>query len=114
LSKDIVFVFCSPAATSFGVPYYLCFVQSSTHEKGLSQQELHEALTGQSQKTPEGSKHKARFGEMVGMASRMMVMSQSQPLRRWSPDGVLLALQQTLSQIVDSGREVHQHTYDVL
>ena len=40
----------------------ICFyvLQSSPLEKGLSQQELFEALSGQKLKTPEGSKHKSK------------------------------------------------------
>lgn len=91
MSKDIVFVFCSPAATSFGVPYYLCFVQSSTHEKGLSQQELHEALTGQSQKTPEGSKHKSKVrgdgGHGQSHDGDVAVTTPEKMESRWSTPG---------------------------
>jgi len=37
-----------------------CVLQSSPLEKGLSRQELFEALSGQKLKTPEGSKHKSK------------------------------------------------------
>ena len=52
---------------------------------------------------------------MVGVVSRVMltVKQQLPPLSRWSPDGVLLVLQHTLSEVVDSGRGAHQQTHDV-
>ncbi len=72
---------------------YLCFVQSSPLEKGLSQQELLEALTGRSLKTPEGSKHQGKVqgdgghGQSSDADSHVAVTTPEQVESRWSTPG---------------------------
>ncbi len=72
---------------------YLHFVQSSPLEKGLSRQELFEALFGQSLKTPEGSKHKSKGqgdggrGQSSDADSDVTVTTPEQVESRWSTPG---------------------------
>ena len=90
---------------------YLYFLQSSPHEKGLSQQELLEALTGQSLKTPEGSQHKSKVQGDGGHCqssdadSDVAVMTPEQVVSRGSSPGA--AAHSVRSR-------AHQQTLDVL
>ncbi len=86
-----LFVF-SPCCHKLGADY-LHFVQSSPLEKGLSRQELFEALSGQSLKTPEGSKHESKGqgdggqGQSSDADSDVTVTTPEQVESRWSTPG---------------------------
>jgi len=70
-----------------------CVLQSSPLEKGLSRQELFEALSGQKLKTPEGSKHKSKVqggggqGQSSDADSDVTVTTPEQVESRWSTPG---------------------------
>ncbi len=72
---------------------YLHLVQSSPLEKGLSRQELFEAMSGQRLKTPEGSKHKSKVqkdggcGQSSDADSETTVTTPEQVESRWSTPG---------------------------